>query len=368
MVFQDPMTALNPVLKIGNQITEGLRYHLDLDRRTAQQNAVALLRSVGIPEPERRLSQYPHELSGGMRQRIMIAVALACGPQAAVRRRAHHGARRDRAGADPQPAGPPAARARHGDDPRHPRPRRRRRSGRRHRGHVRRPDRREGARPPRCSPTCACRTPRPCCGRSPSSTSPAAPGCRPSPAARPPGRPAPGAAASPPAARTPRPAATPRRRRSSRASRATTYRCWFPVGVGPHPRAAATASAPHPAPPPTHRRRHLMAGTGTAHLRPAADTLLRVEDLVVEFPAGARRRCTPCRACRSTSAGARRSGSSASRVAASRRPARPSIQLPAPTSGRVRFDGTRPDGAVRQARCAGSAPGSSSSSRTRSRR
>jgi len=81
MVFQDPMTALNPVLKIGNQITEGLRSRLGFDRRTAAQNAVALLRSVGIPEPERRLKQYPHELSGGMRQRIMIAVALACGPK-----------------------------------------------------------------------------------------------------------------------------------------------------------------------------------------------------------------------------------------------------------------------------------------------
>jgi oligopeptide/dipeptide ABC transporter ATP-binding protein len=75
------MTALNPVLKIGNQITEGLRHHLGVDRKTANQNAVALLRSVGIPEPERRLSQYPHELSGGMRQRVMIAVALACGPK-----------------------------------------------------------------------------------------------------------------------------------------------------------------------------------------------------------------------------------------------------------------------------------------------
>jgi peptide/nickel transport system ATP-binding protein len=81
MVFQDPMTALNPVLKIGNQITEGLRHHLDLDRKTAGQNATALLRAVGIPEPERRFTQYPHELSGGMRQRIMIAVALACGPK-----------------------------------------------------------------------------------------------------------------------------------------------------------------------------------------------------------------------------------------------------------------------------------------------
>ncbi|HEX8802552.1 MAG TPA: ABC transporter ATP-binding protein, partial [Acidimicrobiales bacterium] len=81
MIFQDPMTSLNPVQRVGAQITEGLRVHLDMDRTTARATALALLRSVGIPEPERRLRQYPHELSGGMRQRIMIAVALACGPK-----------------------------------------------------------------------------------------------------------------------------------------------------------------------------------------------------------------------------------------------------------------------------------------------
>jgi peptide/nickel transport system ATP-binding protein len=81
MVFQDPMTSLNPVMKIGKQITEPLRYHLDVSRDYAQDTALALLQSVGIPEAERRLSEYPHQLSGGMRQRVMIAIALACGPK-----------------------------------------------------------------------------------------------------------------------------------------------------------------------------------------------------------------------------------------------------------------------------------------------
>ena len=80
MIFQDPMTSLNPVMKVGKQIAEPLRIHLDMSRSDATATSLRLLEDVGIPEPEKRLGQYPHELSGGMRQRIMIAMALACGP------------------------------------------------------------------------------------------------------------------------------------------------------------------------------------------------------------------------------------------------------------------------------------------------
>ncbi|HEV3175602.1 MAG TPA: ABC transporter ATP-binding protein [Stellaceae bacterium] len=81
MVFQEPMTSLNPVLTIGRQITEAIQQHRGADRGAAEQRAVELLELVGIADPRRRLKQYPHQFSGGMRQRVMIAIALACDPK-----------------------------------------------------------------------------------------------------------------------------------------------------------------------------------------------------------------------------------------------------------------------------------------------
>lgn len=84
MVFQDPMTSLDPTMSVGKQIIEGMMLHDHIGRREAMERAVSLLDMVGIPEPEKRIKNYPHQLSGGMRQRVVIAIALACDPDVLI--------------------------------------------------------------------------------------------------------------------------------------------------------------------------------------------------------------------------------------------------------------------------------------------
>ena len=81
MIFQDPMTSLNPVVTVGDQLIEAIQRHTDVSRKEAGDRAIELLRQVRIPDAERRLDDYPHQMSGGMSQRVMIAMAIACGPQ-----------------------------------------------------------------------------------------------------------------------------------------------------------------------------------------------------------------------------------------------------------------------------------------------
>ena len=81
MIFQEPMTSLNPVYRVGKQIVEAIRTHEDVSKKEARERAIDMLRKVGIPSPEKRIDDYPHQMSGGMRQRVMIAMALACNPK-----------------------------------------------------------------------------------------------------------------------------------------------------------------------------------------------------------------------------------------------------------------------------------------------
>ena len=84
IIFQDPMTSLNPVFTIGNQLMEAILLHTDKDKKQARERAIEMLTLVGVNEPESRLKQYPHELSGGMRQRVLIAMAFACEPEVII--------------------------------------------------------------------------------------------------------------------------------------------------------------------------------------------------------------------------------------------------------------------------------------------
>ena len=104
MIFQDPMSSLNPTMKVGDQIAETLQVHRGLSAQRAHARAVELLALANIPEAERRAQQYPFAFSGGMLQRAMIAMAIACEPAGADRRRADDGARRHDPGADPRSA------------------------------------------------------------------------------------------------------------------------------------------------------------------------------------------------------------------------------------------------------------------------
>ena len=144
MIFQDALSALNPVFTVGDQIGEMFRVHMGMSKKESLARAADLMDRVHIPSAKQRINDYPHQFSGGMRQRVMIAMAPVPRPGRRHRRRADHGTRCHRAGADHEASQGASDRDVHGTHPDYPRPRRR--GGRRgpHRGDVRRQDRRVG--------------------------------------------------------------------------------------------------------------------------------------------------------------------------------------------------------------------------------
>ena len=120
MIFQNPRAALNPIRAVGDQIADAITAHKRMPRAEARAQALELLRAVQIRDPEKRMAAYPHELSGGMCQRVMIAMAIRLQPGAADRRRADHRPRRHDAEGGDGSSDRDRGRARHGDDPDHP--------------------------------------------------------------------------------------------------------------------------------------------------------------------------------------------------------------------------------------------------------
>src|ERR687891_70886 len=297
MVFQDPMTSLNPVMRIGKQITESLQFHFDMDRKDAKETALALLRSVNIPEPGRRKTPAPPRRGGG--------------------------------------GGPPPPGAR-------PRPHRR------DRGHVRRPDR--GAGPHQD----LVRQDADAVHGGSGGVDPAARERQPHPAQRHrrpaarPHRPAPGLPVRRPLPLRPGPLP----RGAAAAHRGRGSRPRLPLLVPGRHRRRAGGAGTQPRRPRAPSRagrdgrreqgrggRGLMAGSGTAHLRGGDDVLLRVEDLVVDFPAGPGRHVSAVSKVSIHVAEGETLGLVGESGCGKSTTARAVIQLPKPTAGKVRFDG-----------------------------
>ena len=141
MIFQEPMTALNPSISVGKQVREAILLHEKVSRAEAKERVIQMFREVGIPEAERRYKSYPHQLSGGLRQRICIAMGMICNPDLLIADEPTTALDVTVRSADPRAHEAPAARERHVDPHHHPQPRRRGRHLRRGERHVRRPDR-----------------------------------------------------------------------------------------------------------------------------------------------------------------------------------------------------------------------------------